>query len=216
MTLRFAAARLPHFSPSPKVQPFMQIPLFPLNAVLFPGGLLPLRIFEQRYMDMAKVCLKEGTPFGICLIAEGQEVGKPAVPHEIGTLATIGEWDMQQLGVLSVKVHGGQRFRILDRRSEPSGLQYATVELIDEEPPMRMPNSLSRMLPLMRVILGDAGDQVPAPHLIDDAVWLGNRYAELLPISLLAKQKLMELDDSLLRIDTIYRYLEQKGLLKSE
>lgn len=189
-----------------------EIPLFPLNTVLFPEGLLPLRVFEQRYMDMATRCLKDSLPFGVCLIADGQEVGQPAIPHDIGTLAQISDWDMPQLGVLNLKVRGLQRFRILKRRTDSSGLQLAEIEPIDNEPPLRLPSSLSRMLPLMRVILADAGDAVPPPHMIDDAVWLGNRYAELLPISLLAKQKLMELDDSLLRVETIYRYLEQKGL----
>jgi Lon protease-like protein len=193
-----------------------EIPLFPLNAVLFPGGLLPLRIFEQRYMDMVTACIKNNTQFGVCLIADGQEVGKPAVPHEIGTLAQIneGDWDMPQLGVLSIKARGTQRFRILERRTENSGLQLAKIELIENEPPMRLPSTMARMMRLMGVILADAGDAVPEPHLLDDAVWIGNRYAELLPISQLAKQKLMELDDTLLRVETIYRYLEQKELLR--
>lgn len=191
-----------------------EIPLFPLKAVLFPGGHLPLRVFEQRYMDMVTEAMRENTQFGINLIVEGQEVGKPAVPHEIGTLARIGEWDMPQLGVLNVKVRGEQRFRILERRVDDAGLQLARIEMIPDEPPMTLPSGLRRLQPLMRLILADAGDAVPAPHLLDDAVWLGNRYAELLPISLLAKQKLMELDDTLLRVETIYRYLEQKSLLR--
>jgi Lon protease-like protein len=194
----------------------MEIPLFPLNAVLFPDGYLPLRVFEQRYMDMVTHALRDGTSFGICLIASGKEVGQPALPQDVGTIARIGEWDMQQLGVLSIKVHGEQRFRILERRTENSGLQIAEVETIPNEPPLQLPSTLSRLLPLMRVILADAGDAVPVPHHLDDAVWLGNRYAELLPISLMAKQKLMELDDSLLRVETIYQYLEQKGLLRQD
>lgn len=191
----------------------MEIPLFPLNAVLFPDGLLSLRVFEPRYMDMVTHALRDGTDFGICLIASGQEVGQPALPQDIGTIARIAEWDMQQLGVLNIKVRGVQRFRILDRRVEDNGLQVAAVETIPNEPTLRLPAKLARLQPLMRVILADAGDAVPMPHHLDDAVWLGNRYAELLPISLMAKQKLMELDDSLLRVETIYQYLEQKGLL---
>lgn len=192
---------------------FMNLPLFPLNAVLFPGGHLSLRVFEQRYMDMVSHAMRSGADFGICLIASGQEVGQPAQPHEIGTIAHIDDWDMPQLGMLNIKVHGVQRFRILERRTEESGLQQATVALIPNEAPLHLPDKLARLQPLMRVILADAGDAVPPPHPLDDAVWLGNRYAELLPISLLAKQKLMELDDSLLRVETIYQYLEQKGLL---
>src|SRR4051812_18221945 len=93
----------------------LSLPLFPLNTVLFPGGRLPLRIFEQRYMDMAKVCLKDGSPFGVCLIVEGKEVGEPAIPADIGTLARITTWDMAQLGVLQIVALGVQRFRIRDR-----------------------------------------------------------------------------------------------------
>lgn len=192
---------------------FMQLPLFPLNAVLFPDGHLSLRVFEPRYMEMVSQAMRSGTDFGICLIASGQEVGQPALPHEIGTIAHIDSWDMQQLGMLNIQVRGVQRFRILERRTEGNGLQVAAVEMIPNEPALPLPAKLSRLLPLMRVILADAGDAVPTPHALDDAVWLGNRYAELLPISLLAKQKLMELDDSLLRVETIYQYLEQKGLL---
>jgi Lon protease-like protein len=107
----------------------MIIPLFPLHSVLFPGGRLPLRIFEQRYMDMAKVCLKESSSFGICLIAAGEEVArpgrKPAAPHAVGTLAHIADWDMQQLGVLDIVAQGGDRFRLLRHWVEPSGLLRA-------------------------------------------------------------------------------------------
>src|SRR3954470_11255789 len=94
------------------VTPMDGLPLFPLNTVLFPGGRLPLRIFEQRYMDMAKACLKDSSPFCVCLIVDGKEVGEPATPADVGTLARIATWDMPQLGVLQVVAVGSQRFRI--------------------------------------------------------------------------------------------------------
>lgn len=191
----------------------MRIPLFPLNAVLFPGGALPLRVFEARYMDMVTRCLREEAYFGICLIAEGKEVGQAAVPHSIGTLARIVDCDMAQQGILNIDVRGEARFRIIDRQVLDSGLQTAEVEIIKDESPLPLPESMQDLLPLMRIILGEAGSKVPTPHRLDDAVWIGNRYAELLPISALAKQKLMELEDGLLRIDTIHKYLAQKGLL---
>jgi hypothetical protein len=109
------------------------LPLFPLGAVLFPGGSLPLRIFETRYMDMAKACLREGAPFGVCLIREGREVGAPATPFDVGTLATIEAWDMQQLGMLQIVARGGQRFRILERRVQPDGLLRASVEILADD-----------------------------------------------------------------------------------
>ena len=122
--------------------------LFPLGAVLFPGGRLPLRIFEARYMDMAKACLRDGVPFGVCLIREGTEVGAPATPFEVGTLARISEWDMQQLGLLQIVATGGARFRILERRTQPDGLQRARVELLAEEPDGDQAWQLADQIPL--------------------------------------------------------------------
>ena len=124
--------------------------------MLFPGGRLALRIFEARYMDMAKVCLRDGAPFGVCLIREGAEVGAPATPFEIGTLAKIAQWDMQQLGLLHIVAEGGERFRILERRSQPDGLQRATIEILPGKP-------------------GDAeawqlGDQLPLPLALRQAL----------------------------------------------
>jgi Lon protease-like protein len=111
--------------------------------VLFPGGRLPLRIFEARYMDMAKACLKDGSPFGVCLIREGREVGAPALPAPVGTTATIAQWDMPQLGVLEIVALGGERFRILERRVEPNGLARAEVELLAPEADAQAPGSLA-------------------------------------------------------------------------
>src|SRR6188768_4210937 len=92
------------------------VPLFPLQAVLFPGSVLPLRIFEARYMDMAKACIKSGDPFGVCLIREGAEDGAPAVPENVGCLARILDCDMEELGILKVRAEGLERFRLLDSR----------------------------------------------------------------------------------------------------
>ena len=113
--------------------------IFPLNAVLFPGGLLALRIFEQRYMEMAKACLKNDEPFGICLIRSGREVGAPATPEPIGCTARIAEWDMQQLGVLSIKAHGEQRFRILEVRITEAALTRASVEMLPQDADSALP-----------------------------------------------------------------------------
>src|SRR5229473_6626536 len=107
--------------------------LFPLNVVLFPGGRLPLRIFEQRYMEMAKACLRDSAPFSVCLIREGAEVGRPATPVDIGCLARIAEWDMPQLGLLQVIARGEARFRILTRRVQADGLARASIEILPED-----------------------------------------------------------------------------------
>lgn len=199
----------------------MIVPLFPLGSVLFPGGRLPLRIFEQRYMEMAKACFKESGSFGICLIAAGEEVArpgeKPAEPHAIGTLAHIADWDMQQLGVLDIVAQGGERFRLRRHWVEPSGLLRGEVDLIESPPVLPVPGSYARLVPLLRAIIDDLGAtaaSAPAtPHRFFDAGWLGMRYAELLPIPLVARQKLLEIDDSIDRLEIIYRFLDSKGLL---
>ena len=199
----------------------MIIPLFPLQSVLFPGGRLPLRIFEQRYMDMAKACLKESTSFGICLIAEGEEVAragqKPAAPHPVGTLAHIADWDMQQLGVLEIIAQGGERFRLLRHWVEDSGLLQGEIELVVAPPVLPVPGSYARLVPLLRAIVDDMADSAPhapaKPHRFFDAGWLGMRYAEVLPIPVAAKQKLLEIEDSIDRLEIIYRFLDSKGLL---
>jgi Lon protease-like protein len=197
------------------------VPLFPLHSVLFPGGRLPMRIFEQRYMDMVKVCLKESSSFGICLIANGEEVArpgqKPALPEAVGTLAHITDWDMQQLGVLNIIVQGSDRYRVQKHWVEPSGLLRAEVEVIAAPAILPIPGAYARLVPLLRAIVGDMTADAPnapaKPHCFFDAGWLGMRYAEVLPIPLVAKQKLLEIEDSLDRLEIIYRFLESKGLL---
>ena len=199
----------------------MIIPLFPLQSVLFPGGRLPLRIFEQRYMDMATACLKESASFGICLIARGEEVAhkgrKSAEPHAVGTLAHIADWDMQQLGVLNIVAQGGERFRVRRHWVEDSGLLRGEVELIGEPVAVPVPGAYARLVPLLRAIVGELATGSPSapatPHRFFDSGWLGMRYAEVLPIPVAAKQKLLEIEDSIDRLEIIYRFLEGKGLL---
>lgn len=192
----------------------MELPIFPLNAVLFPGGLLPLRIFEQRYMGMAKDCLARNGPFGVCLIAAGSEVGAPATPHSVGSLANIVHWDMQQLGVLLVRVSGGQRFRILAQQADSQGLIRARTEWIEPDVAAGVPAQMKGMVELLRAIVDDAGpDRMPAPHHYDDAAWVGYRFSEVLPIQNLARQKLLELDDPVSRLEIIYQYLAQRQMV---
>jgi Lon protease-like protein len=191
----------------------LNIPIFPLNAVLFPGGLLPLRVFEARYMDMTRDCLKRDAPFGVCLIQEGAEVGAPAVPEGIGCLATILEWDMQQQGILNIKTRGGQRFRILERRTGAQGLTSADIELIPPEASAVVPDEFSSCTRLLEMVVVDQGKPIFAePHAFDDASWVGYRLAEILPVPLVAKQKLLELNDSLGRLSILQRFLEGQGL----
>lgn len=191
----------------------LRIPLFPLNTVLFPGSIQPLKIFEQRYLDMAASCLKNGSPFGICLINSGTEVGEAALPHLVGTLATIGNWDMEQLGILMINAIGGRRFRILDHEVGASKLLEATVELL-VEPEAPFPQNRERLLPLLQRVVSDLGpERIPEPHRYDDAAWVGYRIIEVLPVQNLAKQKLLELDDPLTRLEILEKFLDQRKLL---
>lgn len=193
-----------------------RIPIFPLNTVLFPGGLLPLRVFETRYMDMTRDCLKRERPFGVCLIREGSEVGAPAVPEPVGCLAEILEWDMQQLGVLNLKTRGGQRFRILTRETDKQGLISAEVEMIPADARRAIPKEFAACARLLQMVVADQGKLVFAePHAFDDATWVGYRLTEILPVPLAAKQKLLELTDSLSRLSILQRFLESRGLAKA-
>lgn len=192
----------------------LEIPLFPIGGVLFPGGVLTLKVFEQRYLDMAAACMKNGTPFGVCLIASGKEVGEPAVPHLIGTLATIDQGDMPQLGILMLTLRGGSRFRILSQATQTDGLLRAQVELLPEQERRVIPPAQLGLLPLLKKVSGDLGpEKMPEPHAFDDANWVGYRLTEILPIQALAKQKLLELDDPVSRLEILFTYLAQRKLV---
>jgi len=175
--------------------------------VLFPGGRLPLRIFENRYMDMAKRCLKDGTPFGVCAIREGTEVnsavGAPAVPAEIGCTARIAQWDMVQLGVLEIVAGGEGRFRILERRVEKNGLQIAKVAMLPAEKDAPVPDSCSACVRLLERVIEQHGALLPSPHRVDSASWVSARLAELLPLPLSVKQELLEIDDAATRLERV-------------
>ena len=206
--LGFAGRQDDHASPR------REIPLFPLNAVLFPGGVLPLRIFEQRYLDMAAACMKEERPFGVCLIVAGEEAGGVAEPHPVGTLARITDWEMEQLGLLQVTTRGEQRFRIVDKAVGPDNLWRAGVEIIANDGPLPFPVERQRLLPLLRRIAGDMGPaRIPEPHRYDDAEWVGYRITEILPVQNLAKQKLLELEDPISRLEILEKFLDQRKLL---
>jgi uncharacterized protein len=188
-------------------QPIENLPLFPLNSVLFPGGRLPLRIFEQRYMEMAKACLRDSTPFGVCLIREGAEVGEPAKPVEVGCIARIATWDMPQLGLLQIIAQGEQRFRIIERQVQPDGLARARVALLPQDADRAVPQSCTRCVQLLEQIIAQHGEAyLEPPYHLDSSSWVSSRLAELLPLPLPAKQELLELADGearLLRLNAL-------------
>ena len=201
-----------YLSESADLEPF-DLPLFPLNTVLFPGGILPARVFEQRYMDMTKACLRDDSPFGVCLIKDGGEVGKPAIPHDIGCLAKITDWDMQQLGVLNIKALGVRRFRVLETHIQDNDLIIARAQLLPVEPAMELPPEHAACVGVLKHIVERVGeDKFEPPLQYNDAVWVGYRLAEVLPLKLSVKQSMLEMNDSTVRLEVLHRFLGQQGL----
>ncbi|MFA5531682.1 MAG: LON peptidase substrate-binding domain-containing protein [Thiohalomonadaceae bacterium] len=185
------------------------IPLFPLHTVLFPGGPLALRVFEPRYLDMIGRVVKDGGRFGICLIAEGEEIGEAAFTYDVGTLAHISYWHKRADGMLGVTVVGDQRFRILEREVQPDQLITAKTELIPNETPRPLPAEFRTLAVLLEEILTQLGHPyVKLPKHYDDASWVGARLAELLPIQLAQKQLLLQLDDPIERLDRLRAMIE--------
>ena len=191
------------------------VPIFPLGTVLFPGGLLPLKIFEVRYMDMARQCLKDGSPFGVCLIREGEEVGAPAVPEAVGCLARIAECDVEELGILKVRAEGLERFRIVSREVNRQGLIVGEVEpLAAEAEAPEAPGLAESAEFLAKVIAGIGTGRFGEPFRFDDASWVGFRLAEILPLRSDVKQKLLELTDATLRLAVLHKFLKQQKLIE--
>lgn len=190
-----------------------EIPLFPLNTVLFPGGLLPLKIFEQRYVDMTKTCLRDDSAFGVCLIREGQEVGTPASFHATGCLARIDQWDMPHPNLFTLIAKGGERFRVTASRVEPNGLILGQIETLPATPgPDAMDAACQEVL---RQAIERAGsDHVPGPVQLDDPAWVSYRLAEILPISTQEKQQLLELDSDHDRLIAIRNVLLAQGIIE--
>lgn len=201
--------------------PLVDLPIFPLGTVLFPGGTLALRVFEARYMDMVRDCMQRGSRFGVCLIVRGGEVGEAAEHETVGCLATITDWDMQQLGLLQIRARGERRFRVDATRVQADGLIRADAQPIEPEEDQPVPQQFSACASLVRRIVEDLVEKEPSalnrmvgePYLYDSASWVSNRLSEFLPIPVKAKQKLMELSDPLARLGIVHRYLEQHRVL---
>ena len=192
------------------------VPVFPLQTVLFPRALLPLRIFEVRYMDMARACLRESSPFGISLIREGAEVGAPAVPEPVGCLARIADCDMEELGILKIRAEGLDRFRIVSSEVSRQGLVVAEIERLPAEPAAAEVQGLAECAEFLRkAITGIGAERFAEPFDFDDASWVGFRLAEILPLRNDVKQKLLELTDATLRVAFLHRFLRQQKLLAS-
>ena len=192
-------------------EPAQEIPIFPLNTVLYPEGALPLKVFEQRYIEVTKSCLRDKLPCGVCLIREGREVGTAAVPEAVGCLAAIEHWDMPQLGVFHLVARGGERFRIRDMRVAANHLIWATVEPIAADSGAETVDGLCRQV-LAAIIEKVGAERFPTPARLDDAAWVGFRLAEVLPLDVREKQELLEMTDAAARLLRLRGLLENQGL----
>ena len=178
-----------------------ETPVFALGTVLYPGGPLPLRIFEPRYLDMVSDRLRRDAPFIVALIRSGPEVGGGATTHSVGTLARIVDWNRQDDGLLGIVALGGRRARLLDTETRADGLCVASARVLEDEPGAEVPPEHRRLAGLLRGLL----DQLEARYRhvtprFEDASWVGYRLSELLPMPLARKQHLLEIDDPLLRL----------------
>ena len=180
--------------------------LFPLHAVLLPGGSLGLRIFEPRYLDLVRDCGRNGEGFGVCLILEGHEAGKPATPAAFGTEAVIEDFGTGDDGLLVLRVRGGRRFRVRHTRVRDNGLVVADVEWRSGDPADALQAEHGLLSTLLRAIVDQAGGEHAAAALqprFDEAAWVGWRLAELLPLTEAQRQELLQQDDPHARLDAL-------------
>ena len=186
------------------------IPIFPLETVMFPGSLLPLKIFEQRYLDMTKACVRDNAPIGVCRIREGREVGVPAIPEQVGCTALIVEWEMPHLGVFHLRTRGQVPFRILQHTTQPDGLIRADVEWLEDSAGAVRPDSFAFCRRVLEQIVQKLGqDYFFAPLAYDDPRWTSYRLAEVLPLEGEQKQRLLALRDDGERLERLRAYLQQ-------
>jgi Lon protease-like protein len=179
----------------------IEIPLFPLKSVLFPGGPLRLRIFEPRYIDMVARCLRADNRFGIVAISRGAEVGE-AEMFGAGTLAEIVDWH-QDGALLGILVVGREGFRLESTRRQPDGLYVGRAALREREPRRTLAEAHAPLAALLRGLLEPLSSYRTVEPAYDDAVWVSYRLTEVLPLALPLKQELLEMNDSYARLDRI-------------
>ncbi|HJV63001.1 MAG TPA: LON peptidase substrate-binding domain-containing protein [Albitalea sp.] len=202
-------------SPTP-----FDLPLFPLQAVLFPGGLLSLKVFEARYLDLVGACLREGRGFGVVSLKHGTDTrvaGDQAAFESTGTVAELIDVDSAQAGILQVRCRGTHRFEVQNARQQGDGLWMAQVILVaDDEPVAPAQAVLETVRGLANAIAtlkAQGNEPFLQPYRFDEAGWVANRWCEILPISIAAKQKLMELPDAQVRLQLVDEFLRSKGVV---
>ena len=188
----------------------LRVPLFPLNTVMFPGGVLPLRIFEPRYLDMVSDCLQHDTEIGVILIEDGNEIGQAAHTYQIGTLSTISYWNRRNDGLLGITLRGTRRFEIVDTEVLHDQLTMATVDILPETPRLEIQQQYQGMASLLRKIISQLEPPYTTmPAHYDDLEWISARLVELLPMPLDFKQELLEHGDVFLRLEQLGSLVQQ-------
>ena len=200
------------------------LPLFPLASVLFPDGVLALRVFEVRYLDMVRKCHQTGAPFGVVSLTQGSEVRRAGAPdeqfHDVGTLAVIEQLASPQPGLITLVCKGTERFRITQRNHLVHGLWIASVSQLDRDLSIPIPEDLKKTATALTQVLHtlhardalNPAAKLPTPEQLDDCGWVANRWCELLPVPMELKQRLMELDNPLVRLELVGDVLERTGL----
>jgi len=198
------------------------LPLFPLDTVLFPGGVLPLRIFEVRYLDMIGRCHKAGAPFGVVSLTQGSEVRQPGSTEafaSVGTIATIEGFETPRPGLMVIRAAGAQRFRITSSDQLKHGLWVADVERLDADMAVAVPDdlqdtsqALARLIQSLQLKAAPGQMPIAGPWRLQDCGWVANRWCELLPLPVALKQRLMELDNPLVRLELVSDVLTRTGI----
>jgi len=185
------------------------IPIFPLHTVLFPGGHLPLRIFEQRYLDMVRECSAKGSCFGVCLVNNPESPNQPATHMRVGTTAEIYDFSTLNDGLLGITAQGRQKFIIQKTRMRDNGLLVAEVETLSKSGPVDVPDQYSVLSMITGRFMEQIGKDYPSfqPHYLQDANWIGYRLAELLPLENSEKQVLLQIEDPLERLQILLEVL---------
>ena len=210
----------------PSVLTLRSLPLFPLGTVLFPDGVLPLRIFEVLYLDIIGRCQRAGPPFGVVCLTQGSEVRQPGATEAfraVGTLATVTRLETPQPGLMVIRASGMQRFRITSREQMKHGLWVADVERLPPDqsvpvPPDLQPtaDALGKLIESLHQRAGAQGElPLQVPWRLHDCGWVANRWCELLPLPMDMKQRLMELDNPLVRLELVSDVLTRTGIASS-
>ncbi|MCW8931238.1 MAG: LON peptidase substrate-binding domain-containing protein [Gammaproteobacteria bacterium] len=190
------------------------LPLFPLKSILFPDGAITLKVFEPRYLDMLTECEKTGAGFGICLISEGSEVGVAPEIYPMGTLVEITFWEHRKDGLLGISVQGKQKFKVINKQVQKNELILADVELQPQETIVVLPEQYQSMVNVLKKIFAVLQHPyITLPKKYDDASWVGSRLSELLPLSMVKKQQLLELNEPMGRLAMLYDEMLSLGML---